>query len=86
VLEVLPAVIAAAVAAWACAVVLPRVVAPAINLSVFTGGAASAPLTANVSSIAVPLAGLVVVAVIALTIEIRAGRRRGVAANLRVGE
>jgi putative ABC transport system permease protein len=86
VLEVLPAVIAAAVAAWACAVVLPRVVAPAINLSVFTGGAASAPLTANVSSIAVPLAGLVVVAVIALAIEIRAGRRRGVAASLRVGE
>ena len=37
VLEVLPAVIAAAVAAWACALVLPRVVAPAIDLSVFTG-------------------------------------------------
>ena len=37
VLEVLPAVIAAAVAAWACAVVLPRVVAPAIDLSAFTG-------------------------------------------------
>ena len=36
-LEVLPAVIAAAVAAWACAVTLPRVLAPDINLSVFTG-------------------------------------------------
>jgi hypothetical protein len=34
----------------------------------------------------VPLVGLVVVAIIALAIEIRAGRRRRVAANLRVGE
>ena len=34
--EVLPAVIAAALAAWACALVLPRVVSPAIDLSVFT--------------------------------------------------
>jgi hypothetical protein len=66
--------------------VLPRVVAPAINLSVFTGSAAAVPLTADVTSIVVPLVGLVVVAVIALTIEIRAGRRRRVAASLRVGE
>jgi putative ABC transport system permease protein len=85
-LEVLPAVVAAAVAALACAVVLPRVVAPAINLSVFTGSSAAVPLTANVTAIAVPLVGLLVVAIIALAIEIRAGRRRRVAANLRVGE
>jgi putative ABC transport system permease protein len=85
-LEVLPAVLAAAVAALACALVLPRVVAPAINLSVFTGSSAAVPLTANVTAIAVPLVGLVLVAVIALAIEIRAGRRRRVAANLRIGE
>jgi putative ABC transport system permease protein len=86
VLEVLPAVVAAAVAGWACAVVLPRVVAPAIDLSVFTGSAAAMPLTANVASIAVPLAGLAVVAILALAVETRAGRRRHVTESLRAGD
>ncbi len=84
-LEVLPAVLAAAVAAWACAVALPRVLAPDINLTVFTGTSNSVALVANVASIAVPLLGLALVAVVALGIEIRWGRRRG-AASLRVGE
>jgi putative ABC transport system permease protein len=84
-LEVLPAVIAAALAAWACAVALPRVLAPDIDLSVFTGTSTSVALVANVASIAVPLLGLALVAVVALGIEIRWGRRRG-AASLRVGE
>ena len=97
-LEVLPAVIAAAVAAWACALVLPRVVAPAINLSVFTSTPVSVPLAPNassfvgtvplvpdVASVAIPLAGLVVIAAVALAIEIRSGRRRGVTAALRIG-
>jgi putative ABC transport system permease protein len=84
-LEVLPAVIAAGLAAWACAVALPRALAPDINLSVFTGSSASVPLAANVVSVAVPLFGLALVAVVALGIEIRWGRRRG-AASLRVGE
>jgi hypothetical protein len=84
-LEVLPAVIAAAAAAWACAVTLPRVLAPDINLSVFTGTSIPVPLAANVVSVAVPLFGLALVAVVSLGIEIRWGRRRG-AASLRVGE
>jgi putative ABC transport system permease protein len=85
VLEVLPAVIAAAVAAWACAVVLPRVVAPAIDLSAFTGSPAGVALIPDVAAVALPLAGLAVVAAAALAIEIRTGRRRGVAASLRAG-
>jgi putative ABC transport system permease protein len=85
VLEVLPAVIAAAVAAWACAVVLPRVVAPAIDLSAFTGSPTGVALTPDVAAVALPLAGLAVVAAVALAIEIRTGRRRGVAASLRAG-
>jgi putative ABC transport system permease protein len=84
-LEVLPAVVAAGLAAWACAVALPRTLAPDINLSVFTGSSASVPLAANVASVAVPLFGLALVAVVSLGIEIRWGRRRG-AASLRVGE
>jgi putative ABC transport system permease protein len=83
-LEVLPAVIAAAVAAWACALALPPVLAPDIDLSVFTGSSVVVPLAADVASFAVPLAGLAVLAAVALGLEIRSGRRRG-AASLRVG-
>jgi hypothetical protein len=41
-------------------------------------------LAADVASFAVPLAGLAVLAAVALGIEIRSGRRR-VAASLRIG-
>ncbi len=83
-LEVLPAVIAAAVAAVAAALVLPRIVAPVINLSVFTGSAARVPLVPDVPSIALPITGLVALAAVTLTIEIRA--RRNVVSTLRGGD
>jgi putative ABC transport system permease protein len=85
-LEVLPAVLAAAVAAGACAYVLPRVVSPAINLSVFTGSGVSVALAPDVASFVLPLVGLVVAAFLALGVEIRTDRRHGVAGTLRVGE
>jgi putative ABC transport system permease protein len=84
ILEVLPAVIAAAVAAIASALVLPRIVAPAISLSVFTNSSAAVPLVPDLASIALPITGLLVVAAVALTIEIRA--RRSVVSTLRGGE
>ena len=83
-LEVLPAVIAAAVAAWACALALPRVLAPDLDLSVFTRSSVAVKLAADAASFAVPLAGLAVLTAVALGIEIRSGRRRG-AASLRIG-
>jgi putative ABC transport system permease protein len=83
-LELLPAVIAAAVAAWACALVLPPVVRPVIDLSVFTGSSAAVPLVPDVAAVALPLAGLLVLAAASLGIEIGAERRRGVAASLRI--
>jgi putative ABC transport system permease protein len=83
-LEVLPAVIATAVAAWACVLALPQVLAPDIDLSVFTGSSVTVKLAADVVSFAVPLAGLAVLAAVALGVEIRSGRRRG-AASLRIG-
>jgi hypothetical protein len=83
-LEVLPAIIAAAVAAWACALALPRVLAPDINLSAFTGSSVAVKLAADAASIAVPLAGLAVLAAVALGLEIRSGRRRE-ASSLRIG-
>jgi putative ABC transport system permease protein len=97
-LEVLPAVIAAAVAAWACALVLPGIVAPSIDLSVFNSTPISVPLAPEVSSfvgkvplvpdvasVALPLAGLIVIAAVSLGIEIRSGRRRRVTTALRIG-
>jgi putative ABC transport system permease protein len=83
-LELLPAVIAAAVAAWACALVLPPVVRPVIDLSVFTGSSAAVPLAPDVATVALPLAGLLVLAAMSLGIEIRAGRRRGAGSALRI--
>ena len=84
-LELLPAVIAAGVAAWACALILPPLVRPVIDLSVFTGSTAPVPLVPDTAAIAVPLAGLIVIAAVSLGIEIGAGRRRGAAASLRIG-
>lgn len=81
--EVLPAVIAAAVAAIACAIALPQVVDPALNLSVFTRSQVPVPLRPDAASFALPLAGLVLVTIIALGYEIRSRRRRGVAVTMR---
>jgi putative ABC transport system permease protein len=83
-LEVLPPVVAAAAAAWACALALPRVLAPDIDLSVFTGSSVAVKLAADAASLAVPLAGLVVLAAVALGLAIRSGRKR-TAASLRAG-
>ena len=58
--------------------------APDIDLSVFTGSSVPVQLAADVASFAVPLAGLAVLAAVALGLEIRSGRSRG-AASLRVG-
>jgi hypothetical protein len=83
VIEVLPAVAASAVAAAVCAVVLPPLVAPAVDLSVFTGSQAPVPLRPDYASFALPLAGLLVATVIALAWEIRRGRARSVALFMR---
>ena len=82
VLEVCPAIAASAAAAVACAIALPRLVAPVINLSAFTQSQATVPLRPDFASFLLPLAGLLVVTVIALAYEIRSRRGR-VAATLR---
>jgi putative ABC transport system permease protein len=81
--EVLPAIAAAAIAAIACAIALPQVVGPALNLSVFTQSQVPVPLRPDAASFVLPLAGLVLVTVIALGYEIRSRRRRGVAVTMR---
>jgi putative ABC transport system permease protein len=81
--EVLPAIIAAAVAAIGCAIVLPQVVDPALNLSAFTQSQVPVPLQPDAAVFALPLAGLALVTVIALGYEIRSRRGRGVAVTMR---
>jgi len=73
-LEVVPSIAASAVAAVACALTLPRLVAPAVNLSVFTHSPAAVPLRPDLGSFLLPLAALLVLAVIALAYEVRSGR------------
>jgi putative ABC transport system permease protein len=81
--EVLPAIIAAAVGAIVCASALPQVVDPALSLSVFTQSQVPVPLQPDAASFALPLAGLALVTVIALGYEIRSRRRRGVVVTMR---
>jgi putative ABC transport system permease protein len=82
-LEVVPSIAASAAAAAACAVALPRLVAPAINLSVFTQSQAATPLRTDFASFLLPLAGLLAITIIALAYEVRSGRGRGVAVTMR---
>ncbi|MGH3237701.1 MAG: hypothetical protein ACRDOH_31480, partial [Streptosporangiaceae bacterium] len=83
--EVLPALIAAAVAAAGCALALPRLLGPALDLSVFTGSGAPVRVLPDVTSFALPLAGLALLAAAALAIETRTQQHRGIAAQLRGG-
>jgi len=83
VLEIGPAVLAAALAGVACALLLPAELGPVLDLSAFTGSATPVPLAADALSVAAPIAGLALLAVIALAIEMRAGRRLGIAARMR---
>jgi putative ABC transport system permease protein len=82
-LEVIPAVAASAVAVVACAVILPGLVSPAIDLSAFTQSQAAVPLRPDLASFVLPLAGLVIVTVITLAYEIRLVRGPGVAVTMR---
>ena len=81
--EVIPSIAASAVAAAACALALPRLVAPAIDLSVFTHSAAPVPLRPDFASFLLPLAVLVAITIVALAYEIRSGRGRDVAVTMR---
>ena len=78
-IEVIPSIVASAVAATVCAITLPRLVAQAIDLSVFTQSQAPVPLRADFTSFMLPLAALLAITIIALAYETRSGRGRGAA-------
>ena len=83
-LEIGPPLLAAAVAATCCALALPRLLGPALDLSVFTGSGAPVRALPDFTSFVLPLAVLALLAVVALAIETWAQQRRGIAAQLRV--
>ena len=82
-LEVGPAVLAAAIAGAACALLLPGTLGPVIDLSAFTGAGTPVSFGPDALSVGLPAAGLAVLAALALAIEIRAGRRLGIAPQMR---
>ena len=81
--EAMPAVLAAVAAGLACALALPRLVGPALDLSVFTGTGAPVPLRTDWAALGLPAAALVVIAALTLAAETTALRRRGVTGALR---
>ena len=83
--EALPAVLAAIVVGAACAAVLPPLIGPDLDLSVFTGSAAAVPVRASAAGLVVPAAGLAVLGLVTLAAEVTAARRRGLAGALRIG-
>jgi len=83
--EALLAVLAAIAAGVACALALPALTAPVLNLSVFTGSSAPVPIAPDLVALAVPAAGLALLAAVAVITETRLLRRRGVSSLLRIG-
>ena len=75
--EALPVLLAAVLAGAACGWVLAPLTGPSLNLSVFTGGAVSVPVRADVVSLLAPAAGLLVLALAVLfaqTLRVRRSR------------
>jgi putative ABC transport system permease protein len=81
--ETLPAVLAASVAGVACALALPWLIGSALDLSVFTGSAASVQLTPDLAAVGLPVAGLILLAAVTLITQAKVARRRGLTSLLR---
>ena len=84
-LEQAPALLAAAVAGTACALILPALTASSLDLSVFTGSSAAVPVRPDLVTLAIPVAGLALLAGAAATAATRAWRGGGVSTALRIG-
>ncbi len=84
--EALPAIAAAAAGGAICAWALVPLLAPSIDLSLFTGSDARVPVQADFPVIGYLAAGLIALALITLFAQGLAVRIRGVSRALRVGE
>ena len=81
--EAMPAVIMAVVAGVACAVALPHLIGPSIDLSAFTGTSVPVQFQPDLIALALPAAAVLSLALAALAAEARTLRRRGVTGMLR---
>jgi hypothetical protein len=86
VLDALPIVLIAVVGALLAGSVLAQVVAPAINLSVFTGSAAPVPVSTDLLALAAPAAAAVVLVVVITAAQSALTRRRTTTGVLRLDE
>ena len=84
--EILPAILAAAVGGTVCALALVPLVGSAVNLAAFTGTPVTVPLRAQPLAIVAAAAGLLLLAALTLIIQNRLARSRGTAQALRVGQ
>ena len=84
--ELLPAILAAAVGGIVCALALVPLVGSAIDLAAFTGMVVAVPLRAEPLAIVAAAGGLLLLAALTLTIQHRLARSRGTAQALRVGQ
>jgi len=83
-LMALPAVLAAFAAAAACALALPVLVGPALDLSVFTGTGVSVAFRPDLAALGMPCVVILVLIAAALIAETSRSRRHGVTGLLRV--
>jgi hypothetical protein len=81
--EAMPAVLAAAVAGLVCALFLPGLVGPALNLAVFTGSGTPVAMRPGWAALGLPAAAIIVIAAVVLAGQTEALRRRGVTSLLR---
>ena len=86
VVEIMPAILAAAVGGTVCALALVPLVGSAVNLAAFTGVPVNAPLRAEPLAIVAAAGGLLLLAAATLAIQNRLARARGAAQALRVGQ
>jgi putative ABC transport system permease protein len=83
-LMALPAVLAAFAAAAGCALALPVLIGPALDLSVFTGAGASVEFRPDLAALAIPCGVILLIIAAALIAETSRSRRHGITGLLRV--
>jgi putative ABC transport system permease protein len=83
-LTALPAMLAAFAAAAGCALALPALIGPALDLSVFTGPGASVIYRPDLAALGVPCAAILLLTGAVLVAETSRSRHRGVTGLLRV--
>jgi putative ABC transport system permease protein len=83
-LMALPAILAAFAAAACCALALPVLIGPSLDLSVFTGTGASVEFRPDLTALALPCAAIIALITAAVAAQTSRSRRHGLTSLLRV--